>query len=372
METLAFFYYRLRIVMLFFILSFSNTFGQTSSGVDTPIVILTSTLNDGTRIWGMLREERDAEFVVFDFNLGEVRVPKHIVNTVERETLETAVIVETTNDATYFGSIIGVTSKTLIMKSALIDTFEIQSNTISKITLPGAYVDRKGRNWFANPNATRYFFAPSAIPLKKKEGYYQNAYLIANSVNVGITNSVTLGGGVVIPLLFYVTPKISCKVYKNVYLGAGILFTQSFITEFKLSAGIGYGLVTLGNREHNLTLAAGFGYSRVDSNYGSTRRPIATLNGMSRIGKRLSLVTENWLIPRARYNEEYTAYDPYGAPYTEMVPVKKDFYTLALSLGLRIMPGVKTSIDFSVVGLKANPYGSYLFLPYLDFVYKFN
>ena len=39
-------------------------------------------------------------------------------------------------------------------------------------------------------------------------------------------------------------PKISFKVARRFYLGAGVLFTQSFIHDFDLSAGIGYGLVT--------------------------------------------------------------------------------------------------------------------------------
>jgi hypothetical protein len=316
--------------------------------------------------------ESDSEFVVFDFNLGEIEIAKKDVVSEDRNMVKSAVIIKTTNNSSYFGFIIGVTSNTLIMKSSLLDSFEIQSNTIEEITLSGAYVNRKGANWFSNPNATRYFFAPSAIPLKKREGYFQNAYLLANSVNIGLTNNITLGGGVVIPLLFYITPKISYPVYKNLYLGAGILFTQAFVSEVNLSAGIGYGLITVGNQEHNVTLGSGYGFAKFDSSYKATKMPIITFNGMSRIGKRLSLVTENWLIPRASYNVDSIWYDDNGMQYVEQIPIKKDFYTLAGSLGLRFMPGVKTSVDFSVVGIRANPYQNYLFFPYLDFVYKFN
>lgn len=52
----------------------------------------------------------------------------------------------------------------------------------------------KGQVWFRNPNATRYLFAPSAIPLKKGEGYYQNFYILGNAVNYGITDNFSLGG----------------------------------------------------------------------------------------------------------------------------------------------------------------------------------
>lgn len=363
---------RLSIVILFFLIFSSYAYSQTSSTSDTTITLITSVLKDGTKIWGTLHTESENEFVVFDFNLGEVRIAKKDVNSEERQKVEAVVIIETINNASYYGRIIGATPKMLIMKSDLIDTFEIQSNTISKITLSGAYVNRKGKNWFSNPNATRYFFAPNALPLKKKEGYYQNAYLLANSVNIGITNNITVGGGVVIPLLFYVTPKISYQVNNNLYLGAGILFTQAFISDLNLSAGIGYGLITVGNLEHNVTLGSGYGFSKFDNSYKNTPMPIITINGMTRIGKKLSLVTENWLIPRASYGVEKTSYDPNGMPFTEEVSIKKDFYTLANLLGLRFMPGVKTSVDFSVAGIKINPYENYIFLPYLDFVYKFD
>lgn len=53
---------------------------------------------------------------------------------------------------------------------------------------------RNGQYWFPNPHSTRYFFAPSALPLSKGEGYYQNAYIFVNSVSVGVTDHFTMGG----------------------------------------------------------------------------------------------------------------------------------------------------------------------------------
>ena len=361
----------LRFVIIPVLMFSSATYGQNVVAVDSPVTLITSILNDGTKIRGILYRENDREIIVFDFNLGEVQVLKENVSSVEKQKIEDAVIIETINSASYFGTITGATAKTIILKSAFLDEFEIQSNTITKITIAGAYISHNGENWMVNPNATRYFFAPSAIPLKKKEGYYQNAYLLANSVNFGLTDNITFGGGVVIPLLFYVTPKISYQVSRNLYLGAGILFTQSFISDLNLSAGIGYGLITIGNGENNFTIGSGYGFSKFDSTYKNTQMPIVTLNGMTRVGKRLSLVTENWLIPRRSYEVEETFNGPDSLPYTEMVTIEENFYTLAASLGLRFMPGAKTSVDFSVVGIRINPKDKYLVLPYLDFVYKF-
>lgn len=334
--------------------------------------IAAAVLLDGTKVWGILVSDAPDKLVINDFNAGQLTLDrKHVKNHVI-SLVEGSVIIETVNGTSYFGEIAGLTGGVLTIKSPLLGSFEIQSNTIREITFSDAYVNRRGSTWFANPNSTRYFFAPSAIPLKKREGYFQNAYLLANSVNVGLTDNITIGGGVVIPLLFYVTPKISFEMAKNFYLGGGVLFTQSFFSEFDLSAGIGYGLATYGSHEHNFTVGLGYGLAKFNKEYRNTPLPILTINGMARITKKLSIVTENWLIPRAGYNKEVIIEQPNGDIYGEMVYEKNEFNSGAMSLGLRFMPGIGTSVDFSVVGIRPNPGQKDLILPYLDFVYKFN
>lgn len=334
--------------------------------------IATVYLSDGTRVWGILSEQTTDSLFINDFNTGQLSIARTAVKEIEITSVSGNVMIETVNGTTYYGEILSLQSGILTIRSSTLGEINIQSNTLSKITLSGAYVSRRGGTWFANPNATRYFFAPSAIPLRKREGYFQNAYLLANSVNVGVTDHITIGGGVVIPLLFYVTPKVSFKAGKNIYLGGGVLFTQSFLKEMGLSAGIGYGLATYGTHEHNLTLGAGYGFAKFDNEYKSTPMPIVTVNGMTRIAKKISLVTENWLIPRGGYNKEVSATGPFGEQMFETVYEDRNFYSAALSFGLRFMPGVRTSVDFAVVGIRTDPGQSDFVLPYLDFVYKFN
>jgi hypothetical protein len=44
----------------------------------------------------------------------------------------------------------------------------------------------KGKFSFPNSNETRYFFGPSAIPIKQGKGYYQNVLLTSNFINIGL------------------------------------------------------------------------------------------------------------------------------------------------------------------------------------------
>lgn len=326
----------------------------------------------GSTFRGLLLSENKSEWRVYEFNVGEILVPKAEITNQESLRLDSTLIVETTNGMQYSGRFVGSQNSRWWMVVGWNDTLRIPFSSISNILIRDDDHLKRGAGWFQNPNATRYFFAPSAIPLRKKEGYFQNAYLLANSANVGITNNLTLGGGVVIPLLFYVTPKLSYKISKHLHAGVGLIYAQSFISSINLGAGIGYGLVTVGNAEHNLTIGAGYGYARSDNAYKETPMPVMTFNGMTRLGKKVSLVTENWFIPRLGYNSIRTVTDVNGMSYTESYFLHKKNYAVGASAGLRLMPGLRSSIDFAVVALQSDPNASLIVLPYLDFVYKFD
>ncbi|MGE0566788.1 MAG: hypothetical protein AB7O73_02480 [Bacteroidia bacterium] len=369
MKRIAFF-----LGMVFF--SVTGIFSQShndSVGIieNKAITIFKIYLKDGTFLQGVKQDISSEKISLNEFNIGNVEIDKSKIKRIDSFSLRSNIIIETTSGSSYIGTVDSISGHKLYLQTEFLGVIQIRLHDIAKISHSNLYLSKGGGSWFSNPNATRYLFAPSAIPLNKREGYYQNAYLLANSVNVGLTNNISVGGGVVIPILFYVTPKVSFKVAKNLHLGAGVLFTQSFINDLGISAGIGYGLITYGNLEHNFTIGSGYGIAQINKEYKNTPMPILTLNGMTRISKRLSLVTENWFIPRGGYNVELEKTDSLGNYYYEDYFRNESFYSFAASLGLRLMPGVKTSVDFSVVCLQINPKDNLLVLPYLDFVYKF-
>ena len=56
-----------------------------------------------------------------------------------------------------------------------------------------------------------------------------------------------------------------------------------------VSFGLGYGALTVGNRDKNLTLGAGWAFA--DSEWANS--PTLTLSGMTRVGRKTYLLTEN-------------------------------------------------------------------------------
>jgi hypothetical protein len=157
---------------------------------------------------------------------------------------------------------------------------------------------KDGKYWFPNPQSTRYFFSPNGYGLKKGEGYYQNIWVLMNSVAIGLTDHVSVGAGMIPLFLFagaptpvWVTAKVSIPVVKDKFnLGAGLL-AGTAVGEPDTGFGIFYGLATIGSKDRNVTLGGGYGFA-VDSENGS---PMFNLSGMLRIGPRGYLVTENYL-----------------------------------------------------------------------------
>jgi len=251
---------------------------------------------------------------------------------------------------TYVGTIIERNDKEIILLTEGKTKVHIPIETIQDIrSIPSSHF-HDGEYWFPNPNETRYLYAPSAFNLKKGEGYYQNTYLFINSFNYGFTDNFSFGvgfeflstfgsfGGDFNPI-FFLTPKYSMQVSENFRVGIGVLFGN--VSNLVGGFGVGYGLATYGNPEHNATLGLGFGF--FDGDFSTD--PVITISGMTRISRRISLVTENWFFPA-------------------------DVYRGILTYGIRFF-GESMSVDLALINnsdiATAFPIG----IPYIDFVVKF-
>ena len=146
---------------------------------------------------------------------------------------------------------------------------------------------------FENPNKTRYFFAPSAVPLGKGEGYYQNVLLTANSINYGITKNISIGGGIEFistvlgEPIWFLNPKVGFPIAKNLHIGGGVL-----LAGIGGSGGLGltYGVVTYGTSDTNISIGLGRNFK------GGGGTPIV-ISGTARLSNNISLLTENYILP---------------------------------------------------------------------------
>lgn len=302
--------------------------------------------------------------------------------------------IELTDGTVFTGSIIRMDSLEIEVKTPLITSILLPKSSIDKITpvnisqknLEMASTSRSARKKLLspqidsitgkveNPHPTRYFFSPSAYQLKKGERYYQNAYLVMNSFNFGISDHFSFGFGVDILTssaalsgnldalpIFFITPKWGFEVNKNIHLGLGAFAgSNAGIAEDDSEFfGLGYGLFTYGNKENNFTIAVGEGkfIGKFDG------RPTVTLSGMYRIGSKTSLVTENWFVPFIYKDYQYNA----NWDYTIIETPK---YLSLISYGLRYFDR-NFSADFGFVNNKDIVKVFFIGIPYVDIVIKF-
>jgi len=338
------------------------------SATDTSSTYLIQ-LYDNTSLSGKILERNSTEITFLDLTIGRVTIPLTKIEKITRLSGNQHCILTLNDGKTFTGLIVSQNDREIILETESLGKLTIANSKIREVKMVESEQIVDGKYFFPNPHGTRYFFGPSAIPLKKGEGYFQNAYVLANSVQIGITDNFSMGGGIGIPFLFFVTPKVGYRVGKYVYVGGGILFATTITNDVGFGVGVAYGALTLGNSENNFTLSGGWGavksetyHSQTDS-YSSkwemAKNPIITFSGMIRIARKCSLVSENWVFATKDYNNDtFGPSDSYT--YT---------YHAVISGGFRLM-GEKNSFDLAIV-LPVITDGTTFGFPYLDYVFKF-
>jgi hypothetical protein len=233
----------------------------------------------------------------------------------------------------------------IVLVTENVGTVTIKRDKIKSLVLLDSRNYKGGKLWFENPGYSRYFLS-SGIQLKKGDGYYQNVDLAINTVNYGITSFFSIGGGVELYStlsghpIFLLMPKLGFKLGESLWLGGNLLYVNGFsgLGDFG-GAGLGFGTLTYGNLNNNISVGAGWGYW--DLNWSD--KPVFTVSGMARVSRRIGFVTENWIVP--------------------------DY--IIFSYGIRFI-GEKIAVDIGLLNsrdiVKTFPLG----LPvYVDFVIKF-
>ena len=174
---------------------------------------------------------------------------------------------------------------------------------LREVRLVPATSVREGALWFPNPNRTRLFFAPTGRTLRRGSGYLADHLLFFPSFAYGVTDHVTLGGGMSLfpgvsfgEQLAFATPKVGWRVSEKLDVAVGALlvaFPGDRGRDTADDAGIAFSVATYGTPDASLTAGIGHGYA----GGGWAERPMLMIGGERRFFRRVSLVTENWIFP---------------------------------------------------------------------------
>jgi hypothetical protein len=221
---------------------------------------------------------------------------------------------------------------------------------------------------FASPHYSRYVFGPSAIPQRKKELYWNNLWLEANTFQLGITDNLSAGMGFGLfsslagfPLLM---PNFKYGVSLNekhhVAVGAIGLLTFSDYS-YNSSGALPFAVYTYGGAESQITAGLGWLYDGGLVDAGSNAwsdYPTVYVAGSHRVAR-------NWLIGGEFYQLMFNNYSQWAGgtiiPYTESS-------TIGMFYGRNIRP--TSSWDFAVCTV-VDTYGTWIPFPLFGYTQRF-
>ncbi len=207
--------------------------------------------------------------------------------------------IETLDGNEFVGTISSEDSEKLVLKTENLGEITIlRADIKTQVDVKKAQI-KDGVLWFDNPQATRYFWAPNGYGLKKGEGYYQNIYVLWNQFSYGVTDNISIGGGIIPMFLFaggstpiFITPKFSIPIVEDKFnIGGGALI-GTVLGETNAGFGIVYGLSTFGSRDSNISISLGYGYA--GGEWADT--PLINLSGLHRVSNRFYILSENYYL----------------------------------------------------------------------------
>lgn len=257
-------------------------------------------LNNGTEITGTLVQQDSLNAVVYNSGLGQITILLSNIETIETVQKGKEYTFKLSSGKTYRGTVAGQDERSVRLRTEYGDVLIMTASIVSFSSASDRLIE-------PFDHSSRYLFGPSAIPLRKGEGYYHNVMILMNGVQYGITDHFSMGGGIIGPIGYHVNMKYGTQVGKNTYVAVG---GMGVCTVFGLDWGVGcaFGSVTYGDRQTNATLTMGYGGIKNYNGWSVTSRPIINLSGVARITDGFSLITENYLIPsdREHYNGDVT------------------------------------------------------------------
>lgn len=268
----------------------------------------------------------------------------------------TMVRITMTDGSVYLGEIISQELGIIRLKTMNLGTLQVPTVNIERLEDMSAAKMRKGKYWFENPSYNRYFLGQSAQPLRKGEGYYQNIWIFFNAAHYGITKNISIGGGFEFlstfgaqTPIFFLSAKAGFPFGQRSSAGATIRYlniadlggNDDIDTDLAGGLFLGTAQYTYGTNDHNITGGIGYGIAGKEA----ADRPVFVLSGQTRVGRRMGLLTENYIIPGDRVEAVFI-------------------------YGMRFM-GERISFDLVFLNHREIAKVIFIGIPMVDFVFKF-
>lgn len=214
---------------------------------------------------------------------------------------------------TYVGEIKRMTESEIVLMTQSLGEITLERSSITKVIYKNGDQELDKNAYPVDyHNSTHYLVNPSAFSLKKGQSYYENIGVFFNSYSVGITDNFSISGGLelISPLFdkrapsLYFSPKFSLPFGEK---AGGVSVGSTLLVAFDggdpITIGVVQASLTLGSRNNNFTVGSGIGYS-FDNGITDEVLPFY-LSGMWRLSKKISLITDNFIIVYDGFNDAF-------------------------------------------------------------------
>ena len=182
----------------------------------------------------------------------------------------------------------GPDERSQISRSRVVAVFK--SAPPSAATLSAASLPRD--RWTNDSSDTRLLLGPTARSLKRGEAYVDDLSLFFPSVQVGLSDRVSIGAGTPLALpqtdfrFGWITPKVQIFNGQKTQAALGLVHVAAAGHHL----GLAYGVTTHGTSNAAVTLGLGLAYPQFE-----VRRPVVLVGAEKRVSNRVKLITENYL-----------------------------------------------------------------------------
>ncbi len=347
-------------LLLFFLLSLSPLFAQTTDSIPSFEGNDIVALSDGSILVGKIKERTSNSIRFQDKTIGETLFRKTDVRWEMHAESGIVYRITTKSGSNYIGKLTSANANGLMLETSVSGKVAIPYETIRS-------VERIGKSGItrqadlpetAQAEFVLYHTLPSAIPLNRDEFYYRNMEIFINSIGYGVNDHVTIGGGVVSFIIPYIRANAGWEISPNNYVGGGVIASAGFF-------GLGFGGVggfatyTRGTPEKHISASIGYGAFLASGISEMPESPVVNISGLMKVGRRAVIVSENWIVPRV---PNYT-YTPTGS-------IRSYETYSAHSLLMRVM-GVNRTWEFGVMGSPQLAQNNVFFLPYIGYMFRF-
>jgi hypothetical protein len=149
--------------------------------------------------------------------------------------------------------------------------------------------------WYDDSSDSRLLLGPTARSLKRGEAYVDDFSVFFPSVQVGLSDRVSIGAGTPLAVpqtdfrlghAVWITPKVQVFTTQKTQAALGLVHAVGLGHH----AGLAYAVATHGTSNTAVTLGLGLAYPQFER-----RRPIALVGAEKRVSSRVKLITENYV-----------------------------------------------------------------------------